>query len=132
MSLSDPIADMLTRIRNGSRVRKKSVNVKASNVCKGIAKVLEEEGYIQGFDFIDDGKQGFLRVELKYSVDGDPVITELERISKPCRRWYSGVKQMPKSLEGLGVIIVSTSKGVLSDNKCRENNLGGELLCMVS
>ncbi len=132
MSLSDPVADMLTRIRNGSRVRKKCVDVKASNICKGIAKVLEEEGYIKGFDFIDDGRQGFLRVDLKYSMEGDPVITELDRVSKPCRRLYSGVKDMPKVLEGLGVMIVSTSKGVLSDKKCRENNLGGELLCMVS
>ena len=132
MSLSDPIADMLTRIRNGVRVQKPEVRVKASSICEGIARVLKEEGYIMDYDRIDDGNQGFLRVFLKYSREGEPVISEIKRISKPSRRFYSTMKDLPDVLGGLGITIVSTSKGVMSNKDCRRENVGGELLCMVN
>ena len=131
MSLADPIADMLTRIRNAIRANKTDVNVKASNICEGIASVLKNEGYIKDFDRIDDGKQGILRVTLKYDQDGQSVITELKRISKPGRRTYSSVEQLPHVLGGYGAAIVSTSKGVMSDRDCRKNNVGGEIICTV-
>ncbi|MFI4913038.1 MAG: 30S ribosomal protein S8 [Sedimentisphaeraceae bacterium JB056] len=132
MSLSDPIADMLTRIRNAVAVSKPEVRVKASNVCEGIANVLKEEGYIVDYDRIDDGQQGLLRIMLKYSAVGEPVINEIKRISKPGKRVYSGVEDMPQVLGGLGVSIVTTSKGVISDRRCRSEKLGGEILCTVS
>ena len=132
MSLSDPIADMLTRIRNASRVGKKDVNIKASKVCEGVAKVLKEEGYIADYDRIDDGKQGIIRVALKYSMDGDAIITEIKRESKPGRRVYQRVGELPDVLGGLGVAIISTSKGILSDRQCRTENVGGEIICTVS
>ena len=132
MSLSDPIADMLTRIRNASRVGKKDVNIKASKVCEGVAKVLKEEGYISDYDRIDDGKQGIIRVALKYSMDGDAIITEIKRESKPGRRVYQRVGELPDVLGGLGVAIISTSKGILSDRQCRTENVGGEIICTVS
>lgn len=132
MSLSDPIADMLTRIRNGSRVRRKSVNVKASKICQGVADVLKEEGYILDYDRIDDGKQGLLRIQLKYTLDGDSVISTLQRVSKPGCRVYSGKDDIPRVMGGLGVAVVSTSQGVMSDRKCRQNSVGGELICTVS
>lgn len=131
MSLADPIADMLTRIRNAIHVNKTDVNVKASNVCEGIAAVLKNEGYIKDFDRIDDGKQGILRVTLKYDQDGQSVITELKRMSKPGRRFYSSVEQLPHVLGGYGAAIISTSKGVMSDRNCRKNNVGGEIICTV-
>ena len=131
MSLADPIADMLTRVRNAIRANKTDVNVKASNICEGIASVLKNEGYIKDFDRIDDGKQGILRVTLKYDQDGQSVITELKRISKPGRRTYSSVEQLPHVLGGYGAAIVSTSKGVMSDRDCRKNNVGGEIICTV-
>src|SRR5210317_1471062 len=126
MSLSDPIADMLTRIRNASRVRRENVSVKASKVCQGVAQVLKDEGYIIDYDRIDDGKQGLIRVTLKYTPDGASVITTLERVSKPGCRVYNGKENLPCVMGGLGVAIVSTSKGVLSDRKCRQENVGGE------
>ncbi len=132
MSLSDPIADMLTRIRNASRINRAQVNIKASNICEGIASVLKEEGYINDYDRIDDGKQGILRIELKYDQSGRGVIEEIKRASKPGRRIYSSVRELPRVLGGMGVVIVSTSKGVMSDKSCREANIGGEMLCMVS
>jgi len=132
MSLSDPIADMLTRIRNASRVGRQQVNVKASKVCEGVAQVLKDEGYIVEYDRIDDGKQGLIRVTLKYTPDGASVITTLERVSKPGCRVYNGKENLPCVMGGLGVAIVSTSKGVLSDRKCRQENVGGELICTVS
>lgn len=131
MSLADPIADMLTRIRNAIRSDKTAVNVKASNICEGIAAVLKNEGYIKDFDRIDDGKQGILRITLKYDRDGQSVITELKRISKLGRRTYSSVEQLPHVLGGYGAAIVSTSKGVMSDRQCRKNNVGGEIICTV-
>jgi small subunit ribosomal protein S8 len=132
MSLSDPIADMLTRIRNGSRVNKPQVEIKASKVCEGVARVLKEEGYIIDYDRIDDTKQGLLRIFLKYSNEGIPVISELKRSSKPGRRVYSSMSDMPEVLGGLGIAIVSTSKGVMSDRNCRKENIGGEMICTVS
>ena len=132
MSLSDPIADMLTRIRNGYRAQKNEVNVKASGICEGIASVLKTQGYITEYDRIDDGQQGLLRVALKYDRDGMPVITEIKRTSKPGCRIYASVADLPVVLGGLGIAIVSTSKGVLSDNDCRQEKVGGEVLCTVS
>ncbi len=132
MSLSDPIADMLTRIRNAMRINRDQVNIKASNICEGIAAVLKKEGYIEDFDRIDDGKQGILRIILKYDQDGSSIINEITRTSKPGRRVYSSVDKLPRVLAGLGIAIVSTSKGVMSDKSCREANIGGEILCTVS
>ena len=132
MSWSDPIADMLTRIRNASRVGKPHVQVKASKICAGIAAVLKKEGYIQDYDRIDDGKQGLLRVMLKYNAEGDPAITEIKRMSKPGCRMYASVDGLPTVLGGMGIVVVSTSKGIVSDRNCRENKVGGEVLCTVS
>ena len=132
MSLSDPIADMLTRIRNAVRINEGEVNIKASNICEGIAAVLKKEGYIEDFDRIDDGKQGILRVTLKYDREGRPVINEITRMSKPGCRIYSSVDKLPRVLGGMGIAIVSTSKGVMSDRNCREVNVSGEILCTVS
>ncbi len=131
MSLSDPIADMLTRIRNGLRVRKDVVNVRASGICEGVAGVLKSEGYIEDCKRVEDGKQGLLRVYLRYGPDGEDVITELKRVSRPGRRVYRGVEDLPRPMGGLGVAIVSTSRGVMSDRQCREANVGGEVLCTV-
>ena len=132
MSLSDPIADMLTRIRNAVRIKRRQVNIKASKICEGVATVLKKEGYIEDFDRIDDGNQGILRVTLKYTLDDRPIISEIIRMSKPGRRVYSSVEQLPHVLGGMGIAIVSTSKGVLSDKSCRAVNVGGEILCTVS
>jgi small subunit ribosomal protein S8 len=132
MSLSDPIADMLTRIRNAVRISHEQVNVKATKICEGIAKVLQQEGYINGYDRIDDGKQGVIRIFLKYDVEGRPVINELTRVSKPGRRIYASVDDLPLVLNGMGVTIVSTSKGIVSDRVCRQDRVSGEILCTVS
>lgn len=132
MSWSDPIADMLTRIRNATRVGKPEVNIRASKICDGIAAVLKQAGYIEDYDKIDDGKQGILRVVLKYDLEGGSAITEINRASKPGRRLYVGVDTLPTVLGGMGIAIVSTSKGVISDRSCRENKIGGEVLCTVS
>jgi small subunit ribosomal protein S8 len=131
MSLSDPIADMLTRIRNALRVRHEVVNVRASQIGEGIARVLKEEGYIEDYKRIDDARQGLLRIYLRYGLDDEQVITEIKRVSKPGHRVYSGVEQLPRPLDGLGVAIVSTSRGVFSDRQCRRENVGGEVLCTV-
>lgn len=128
---SDPIADMLTRIRNAVRVRSKRVTVPSSKVKVGIAKVLAEEGYIQGFDVIEDTKQGLLRIDLKYGPQGEDLIHRLRRESKPGRRVYRGCAELPRVCDGLGIAIVSTSRGVMSDRQCRESGIGGELLCSV-
>ena len=128
---SDPIADMLTRIGNGLRAKKRQVKIPSSGVKIGLATVLKEEGYIEDFDLIEDAKQGILRITLKYTANGEPIINALRRESKPGRRIYKAVTEMPQVLNGLGVAIVSTSRGVLSDRKCREMRVGGELLCTV-
>ncbi|MHC4740326.1 MAG: 30S ribosomal protein S8 [Planctomycetota bacterium] len=132
MTLSDPIADMLTRIRNAVRINREQVNIKASNICLGIAEVLKKEGYILDYDRIDDGYQGIIRINLKYDQEGGSVISEITRTSKPGCRRYSGVNDLPRVMGGMGIAIVSTSKGVMSDSNCREANVGGEILCTVS
>jgi small subunit ribosomal protein S8 len=108
------------------------VLVNKSKICVGIAQVLQDEGYIESFDVIDDGRQGQVRVKLKYSLSGDKVIHSLDRASKPGRRIYNKVNDLPKVLNGMGIAVVSTSRGVMSDRKARESNVGGELLCTVS
>lgn len=128
---ADPIGDMLTRIRNAVRIRHKQVSIPSSKLKVGIARVLKEEGYINGYDVIEDNLQGMLRVDLKYGVRGEDVIRRIKRESKPSRRVYRGVADLPRVLDGLGIAIVSTPKGVLSDRQCREQNVGGELLCTV-
>ena len=134
MNNQDPIADMLTRIRNANRVGRRLVQIPRSKICLGIAQVLRDEGYIEEFDEIKDvsGKQGQIRVKLKYSLSGDKVIHTIDRSSKPGCRVYRGVKELPQVLNGMGIAVVSTSKGVMSDRKAREANVGGELLCTVS
>ncbi len=132
MSLSDPIADMLTRIRNAGRVDRREVTVRSSKVCQGVAAVLKEEGFIADFDRIDDGKQGLLRIRLKYAPAGEHIISEIKRASTPGRRMYCGVDDLPRVMGGLGISILSTSKGILSDRQCRKGNIGGELICTVS
>ena len=122
---------MLTRIRNAARVRLKQVRIPSSKIKVGIARVLKDEGYISEFDVVEDGKQGVLRVDLKYGPRGEEVIRRLQRESRAGRRVYRKVADLPHVLDGLGVAIVSTSKGVLSDRQCRERNIGGELLCTV-
>jgi small subunit ribosomal protein S8 len=132
MSLSDPIADMLTRIRNAARINRHEVIVRASSICEGIASVLKKEGYILDYDRIDDDKQGLLRITLKYTEEGRSIINEIKRVSKPGCRRYSSVDNLPVVLAGMGISIVSTSKGVMSDKSCREAKVGGEVLCMVN
>ncbi len=128
---SDPIADLLTRIRNGVRNHSKQVVAPRSGVKLAICKALKEEGYIADVEEIDDAKQGLLRITLKYGQRGEQVINRIERVSKSGRRMYVGVEDIPDVLNGLGVAILSTSRGVMSDRKCREQRLGGELLCAV-
>jgi small subunit ribosomal protein S8 len=128
---SDPIADMLTRIRNGARVRKPRVMIPSSKLKIGIAEVLKSEGYIAGFDVVEDRKQGLLRIDLKYGPRGEDLIHEIKRVSKSGCRRYSKVEDLPHVLDGLGIAIVSTSAGVLSDRVCREKRVGGELICTV-
>jgi small subunit ribosomal protein S8 len=129
---SDPIADMLTRIRNAAASGFREVKIPASKIKVGIARVLMEEGYIKEFDKIDDGKQGILRVQLKYGPLGEPAIATLKRESKGGCRVYCGAEELPRVLNGLGISVVSTSQGVLSDRQCRDRHVGGELLCTVS
>ncbi|EOD01004.1 30S ribosomal protein S8 [Caldisalinibacter kiritimatiensis] len=131
MVMTDPIADMLTRIRNGNNARHETVDVPASNIKKAIAQILLDEGYIKGFNVIDDGKQGILRVELKYVNGNEKVITGLKRISKPGLRVYAKKDEIPKVLGGLGIAIMSTSKGILTDKHARKEGVGGEVLCYV-
>jgi small subunit ribosomal protein S8 len=128
---SDPIADMLTRIRNGLQMRKPQVSIPCSKLKIGIAQVLKDEGYVQGYDVVEDTRQNLLRVDLKYGKRGEEVIRKIQRVSKPGCRVYKTVEDFPPVLNGLGILIVSTSKGVLSDRTCREKKVGGELLCSV-
>ncbi len=131
MALSDPVADMLTRIRNAVRNRAKEVVCKNSKVNRGIAEVLRTEGYIRGFDVIEDGHQGLIRVHLKYGPRGEMVLNRIDRVSRPGCRVYRKVDDLPRPLQGLGIAVVSTSSGVLSDRACREKRVGGEVLCTV-
>jgi small subunit ribosomal protein S8 len=131
MSLSDPIADMLTRIRNAAQNKSKSVTVLNSKVNRGIAEVLQKEGYVNGFDVVEDGRQGLIRVQLKYGPRGEVILSRLDRVSKPGCRVYRGFDDLPRPLQGLGIMILSTSRGVMSDRACREGKVGGEVLCRV-
>ena len=130
MQISDVIADMLTRIRNANDAKHETVDIPASNLKKSIAEILLEEGYIKNFQIVEDGKQGIIRVALKY-VGKQKVIHGLRRVSKPGLRIYSNCEDMPKVMNGLGIAIVSTSKGVMTDKKAREANVGGEILAFV-
>ncbi|MGD1009703.1 MAG: 30S ribosomal protein S8 [Candidatus Aminicenantales bacterium] len=127
----DSISDLLTRVRNGVKTKKKEVNVPSSRLLVEIAKILREEGYIKNFKVIDDSKQGVLNLALKYGEDGKSVISGLRRISKPGCRIFCTKDSVPKVLDGLGVVIVSTSKGVLAGRKCEELGAGGEVLCSI-
>ncbi len=131
MQITDTIADMLTRIRNANSAKHDTVDIPASNMKKSIAQILVDEGYVKGFQVIDDGKQGVIRMTLKYGENKTPVITGLRRVSKPGLRIYSNCEDMPKVMKGLGIAIVSTSKGVMTDKKARKENVGGEVLAFV-
>jgi len=131
MALSDPIADMLTRVRNGARKKATRVDCRNSKICTGIAQVLKDEGYVQDYSVIDDGRQGILRIDLRYGPKGEQILHSLKRESKPGCRVYTRADNLPRPLGGLGIAIVSTSGGVMSDRKARENHVGGELLCTV-
>ena len=131
MQITDTIADMLTRIRNASSAKHDSVDVPASNVKKAIAQILLDEGYINGFTVVDDGKQGVIKIALKYGPNKSQIITGLRRVSKPGLRIYSNVEDMPKVMRGLGIAILSTSKGIMTDKQARRENVGGEVLAFV-
>ena len=130
MQISDVIADMLTRIRNANNAKHETVDIPASNMKKAIADILVKEGYIKGYNIVEDGKQGIIRVALKYN-GKDKVIKGLRRVSKPGLRIYASCEDMPRVMNGLGVAIVSTSKGVMTDKEARKNNIGGEVLAFV-
>ena len=132
MHITDPVADMPTRIRNASSAKHDTVDVPASNMKKSIAQILLDEGYIKNFQLIDDGTQGVIRITLKYLQPGkEKAITGLRRVSKPGLRVYAGADELPRVLKGLGIAIVSTSKGVMTDKKAREAHVGGEVLAFV-
>ena len=131
MQITDTIADLLTRIRNASTAKHTTVDIPASNMKKSITQILLDEGYIKDFKVIDDGKQGIIRVTLKYDENRNSVISGLKRVSKPGLRIYAGCEDLPKVMRGLGVAIISTSKGVITDKKARELNVGGEVLAYV-
>ena len=131
MHITDPIADMLTRIRNANSAKHETVDIPASNMKKAIAQILLDEGYTASYKVIDDDKQGDIRVTLKYGENKTQVITGLRRVSKPGLRIYSNVEDMPKVMKGLGIAIVSTSKGIMTDREARKQNVGGEVLAFV-
>lgn len=129
--MTDPIADMLTRIRNGNNARHETVDIPASNIKKDIAQILLDEGFIKKFDVIDDGKQGLIKVQLKYGNNSEKVISGIKRISKPGLRVYVKNNEIPRVLGGLGIAILSTSKGIMADKEARKEKVGGEVLCYV-
>ena len=131
MHITDPIADMLTRIRNASNAKHETVDVPASNMKKSIAQILLDEGYIKSYQIVDDGTQGVIRITLKYNANKEKVISGLRRVSKPGLRVYAGADELPRVLRGLGIAIVSTSKGVMSDKSARAAGIGGEVLAYV-
>ena len=131
MNMTDPIADMITRIRNGVRARLPKIDVPASRLKTEIARILKDEGYIANYRYVDDGRQGAIRVFLKYGPGWERVITDLQRVSKPGCRIYCTKDSVPKTLDGLGITIVSTSKGLATGKKCEEMGLGGEVVCHV-
>ena len=131
MHITDPIADMLTRIRNANSAKHDTVDIPASNMKKAIAQILVDEGYIKNYKIIEDGKQGVIKVTLKYTDGKTPVITGLRRVSKPGLRIYSNAEDMPKVMKGLGIAIISTSKGVMTDREARKQHIGGEVLAYI-
>ena len=131
MQITDPVADMLTRIRNANTAKHESVDVPASNLKKAIAQILLDEGYIKSFEIVEDGTQGIIRIQLKYLAGKEKVISGLRRVSKPGLRVYDGADELPRVLKGLGIAIISTSKGVMTDKKARANHVGGEVLAFV-
>lgn len=131
MTMTDPIADMLTRIRNANMVRHEKLEVPASNLKKEIAEILKREGFIRDVEYVEDNKQGIIRIFLKYGKDNERVITGLKRISKPGLRVYAKTDEVPKVLNGLGIALVSTSQGVLTDKEARAKKVGGEILAYI-
>ncbi|MCI9273670.1 MAG: 30S ribosomal protein S8 [Clostridiales bacterium] len=131
MQITDSIADLLTRIRNANSAKHETVDIPASNIKKAIMQILVDEGYIKSFTVIEDGKQGMIKATLKYGEGKTPIITGLRRVSKPGLRVYSNVEDMPKVMKGLGIAIVSTSKGVMTDRQARKENVGGEVLAFI-
>ena len=131
MQITDPVADMLTRIRNANSAKHETVDVPASNLKKAIAQILLEEGYIKSYSLVDNGNQGVIHITLKYLAKKAPVLSGLKRVSKPGLRIYAGADELPKVLKGLGIAIVSTSKGVMTDKKARELHIGGEVLAFI-
>ena len=131
MQITDPVADMLTRIRNANTAKHESVDVPASNLKKAIAKILLDEGYIKSYEVVEDGTQGVIRIQLKYLAGKEKVISGLRRVSKPGLRVYAGADELPRVLKGLGIAIISTSKGVMTDKEARKLHVGGEVLAFV-
>ncbi len=131
MTMTDPIADMLTRIRNANIVGHQTVDIPASNMKKAIAEILYSEGYIKGFDVIEDGKQGIIRVQMKYATGKERVISGLKKISKPGLKVYAKTQEIPRVLGGLGIAIISTSQGIITDKDARKLGVGGEVICYV-
>lgn len=131
MTMTDPIADMLTRIRNANTVGHATVEIPASKMKKSIAGILTEEGYIKGFDVINDGKQGIIKIQMKYGADKEKVISGIKKISKPGLKVYAKSDEVPRVLGGLGVAIISTSNGIISDKEARKLGVGGEVICYV-
>ncbi|BCI61207.1 30S ribosomal protein S8 [Solibaculum mannosilyticum] len=131
MQITDTIADMLTRIRNANSAKHDTVDIPASNMKKAIAQILLDEGYIKNFQVINDGKQGIIKVSLKYGSGKSPVITGLRRVSKPGLRIYTSCEDMPKVMKGLGIAIMSTSKGIMTDREARKEHVGGEVLAFI-
>lgn len=131
MAQQDLTADMLTRIRNAARNNAKVVKCLNNKLNRGVAQVLQDEGYIASYDVIDDGRQGIINVHLKYGPRGERLINSIDRVSKPGRRVYGGVEDLPRPIQGLGIAIVSTSSGVLSDRACRQKKVGGEVVAIV-
>jgi small subunit ribosomal protein S8 len=131
MSMTDPIADYLTRVRNATRARHSKVDIPASNILKEMTGILLEEGYIQNYTTVDDPKQGIVRIYLKYNKDRKSAITGLKRVSRPGYRRYTGVDRIPRVLNGLGIVMLSTPKGILTGKQAKKENVGGEILCYV-
>ena len=131
MQITDPIADLLTRIRNANSSKHETVDVPASNIKKAIVDILDKEGYIKSYKVIEDGKQGVIRINLKYGPNHEKVISGLKRVSKPGLRFYAGADELPRVLKGMGIAIVSTSKGIMTDKQARKANIGGEVLAFI-
>lgn len=131
MHITDPIADMLTRIRNANNSRHTTVDIPASNMKKSIAKILLDEGYVKNVEYIDDSTQGVIRITLKYAENKQKVLTGLKRVSKPGLRIYASKEELPRVLKGLGIAIISTSKGIMTDKEARRQNVGGEVLAFI-